>query len=347
MPSSTSSSEVVRGGALPKGLLAALVLFFASEHFLWNSPAWLAFCRRYVPPYVASDPLRSSVETRLLPKDGPPPIVLVGSSQIHEGMECEEFEQRFPARPCVNLGIAGGTPLDVLFLTDRIDARGIPKRTIVTGVFPQVMRRAPKAAFTDLRTIRCLYRSGVLFAMTPKEWIDDALFGEIQNLAETLRMKDSLFDMWSVVGEDLQGALRGEMPPQPPRALDLVPAPGRAFFRKHIGDVDPAIAPGRFTPVHELALEEVIAREEDRGNHMVVIDFPTRRGYLTTITPEAISAHKRLVERLAARGGVVLVRADDLPALEDSDFHDFTHLAESGRHKVSARIADLLVKIGG
>jgi len=160
-------------------------------------------------------------------------------------------------------------------------------------------------------------------------------------------MKDSLLDMWDVVGEAPLRALKSELPPQPPRALDLLPARGRGFFRRQIGEVDPTIAPGRFTPVHELALEKVIAREESRGNHVVVIDFPTRRDYETTITEEAIRVHRRLIARLATRGGVVLVRAEDLPPLLDEDFHDFTHLRASGREKVSAAVAAMLVRIGG
>jgi hypothetical protein len=80
---------------------------------------------------------------------------------------------------------------------------------------------------------------------------------------------------------------------------------------------------------------------------MVVIDFPTRRGYETTITPAALERHRRLVERLAARGGVYVVRAAELPPLVDEDFHDFTHLRASGRRKISARIAEILFRIGG
>ncbi len=44
---------------------------------------------------------------------------------------------------------------------------------------------------------------------------------------------------------------------------------------------------------------------------------------------------------------MVLVRAADLPPLSDRDFHDFTHLGPTGRRKVSERIADILLKIGG
>jgi hypothetical protein len=346
MRSSIFSSEARWVGRLPAALLATLVLFGLSERAIWSFRPWLEFCRRYVPPYRASDPLRTAVQIRLLPEGGPPPIVLVGSSQIHEGMECEPFEARFPGRPCINLGIAGGTPLDVLFLADRLDAR-VVHRTLITGVFPQVMHREPKAAFTDWSTIRCLYRGGALLRLTPTEWLDEMLFGALEDVSETLRVKDSLKDMWDVVGGDLPAALRFGLPPQPPRTLDQRPPRGRGFFRRLMGKVDPAIAPGRFTQAQETALEEVIAREARRGNKMIVIDFPARRGYDTTVAAETLERHKHLVEGLVARGGVFVVRPGDLPPLEDDDFHDFTHLRASGRRKVSARIAEILLRIGG
>jgi hypothetical protein len=267
-------------------------------------------------------------------------VLLIGSSQILEGMECAPFEARFPGRTCLNLGIAGGTPLDVLFLADRVDER-TPRRVLVTGLFPQTLHSAPKAAFSDATTLRCLWRSGALARMTAWEWID-LLYGQIQSRAETLRMKDSLLDMWDVVGPDPMAALHFEVPPQPLRTLDPKPPLPAAFFAAQTGVINPEIAPGKFTPAHEMALEEALGREARRGNRVLVIDFPTRSGYTTTITPEAVRHHRQLLERLAARSGVVMVRTEDLPPLRDADFHDFTHLRATGRQKVSERIAEIL-----
>jgi hypothetical protein len=347
MRSSTSSSDPPVPSAFPRALVAALLLFVASEHFLWSWRPWLEFCARYVPPYRASDPLRTAVRTALLPRRATlPPIVLIGSSQIFEGLECDPFEARFPGRTCVNLGIAGGSPLDLLFLRDRLDER-TRGRTLVTGLFPQTLHRDPKAAFSDASTLRCLYRTGALFRMTPAELIDNVFFGQMQSFSETLRAKDSLLDMWDVVGEDPLAALRYDLPPPPPRTLDQRPPRERGVLRSLMGIVDPTIAPGRFTAAHESALEEVIAGEVQRGNQMVIIDFPTRRGYETTITPEAVEHHRRLMTRLASRGGVWVVASGDLPPLHDEDFHDFTHLRPSGRRKVSERIAAIVTRIGG
>ncbi len=304
------------------------------------------FCSRYAPPYPASNELRSWAQIQLLRPVGTPPIILVGSSQIQEGMDCAVFEARFPRRACANIAIAGASPLDTLYLANRVDGR-TRRHTLVTGIFPQTLHLEPKASFTDLATLRCLYRTGTLSRMTPPEWIDDLLFAGVLSLSDTARLKDGLRDMWDVVGEDPMAALRHEIAPQPLSALDGRPPLEGAYFRRMIGEVDNRIRPGRFTPAHEDALETLIADEVKRGNQMIVIDFPTRSGYETTITPEAVEQHRRLVARLSARGGVYVVRKPELPRLVNADFRDFTHLRASGRQKVSECIAGILARIGG
>jgi len=323
-----------------------LLAFAACEVFLWSFRPWLEICARYAPPYRASDPLRTSVRIRLLPKNDPqPPVLLVGSSQILEGLECEPFDARFSGRTCRNLGIAGGTPLDLLFLADRIDRR-VARRVLVTGLFPQTLHSAPKAAFSDTRTLGCLFATGAWLHLSAKEWIE-VIYGQIQNLSETLRLKDSLWDMWDVVGPGPAAALRLEIPPQPPRTLDSKPPQPPAFFQEAMGRVNTGIAPGPFTEAHERALFEVIERESRRGNRMIVIDFPTRRGYSTTITPEGVEHHQRLLTRVAAWTNVAVVSGDELPPLADDDFHDFTHVRASGRRKLSERIAEILARVEG
>jgi hypothetical protein len=160
-------------------------------------------------------------------------------------------------------------------------------------------------------------------------------------------MKDSLWDMWDVVGPDPMAALRFEVPPQPLRTLDAKPPQPPEFFEALKGVVHADITPGRFTAAHEMALDRILEREARRGNRVVVIDFPTRRGYQGTITPEAVRHHQELLEKVAAHREVVMVRGADLPALGDDDFHDFTHLRASGRQKVSTRVAEILARAEG
>lgn len=344
MPSPTSSTErPAAWRTFPWALVLALVSYAASERVLWRWQPLLAFCARYAPPQLTAAPLRTEAQMAFLPRAEPwPPVLLIGSSQIQEGLECEAFEARFPGRKCLNLGFQGGTPLDMLFLADRIDRR-TSRRVLVTGLFPQMVNFPPKATFSDRATLACLWRSGALARMSGEEWID-VLYGQTQNLSETLRMKDSIRGIWEIVGRDPMAAVRLEMPPQPLRIVDPKPPLDPDYFADAMDIVDPEIKPGKFTPAHEIALARLIEREGRRGNRVVIIDFPTRRGYETTITAAAILHHRHLLERLGAHREVVLVRRSDLPILEDSDFHDFTHLRRSGRQQVSARVAEILAR---
>jgi hypothetical protein len=345
MPSSTSSSEATPKAGAPIALVAALLAFFVSENAVWRYRPWLELCARYTPPDGPGDPLRTSARIGLLPThDRQPPILLIGSSQVLEGLDCGPFEERFPGRTCGNLGVAGGSPLDVLFLADEVDSR-LKRRTIVTGFFPHTLHRTPKAAFSDLATLRCLFAGGAWLHMDATEWIE-AIYGQLQNASETLRNKDALLWWWSIVSEDPGAALRLEMPPQPQRRLEGRPPRRPSYFRQRMGVVNPDIAPGRFTAAHEAALEALIEREGRRGNKIVVVDFPTRSGYDTTITPEAVEHHERLFERLSSRPDVLVVRRAELPPLEDDDFYDFTHVRASGRAKISERLAELVFRAG-
>jgi hypothetical protein len=338
MPSSISSSDETRG--FPLALLVSLCLFFGIDFVVWNYQPWLVFCARYASAQSASDPLRTTARIRLLSPESPPPVLLVGSSQVLEGLDCARFRERFPGRACQNLAIAGGTPLDVLFLTDRIDRR-LPKRVLVTAVSPQTLHGAPKRAFSDLRTLRCLARGRGLGQLAPREWID-VLYGQAQALSETLRNKDALRELWRTVGGDPWEAIRLERPPEAPRVLDDAPLPADAALQARLGVVDAEIAPGRFTRTQEAALDEVLERERSRGNLVVVLDFPTRRGYETTVTEGAVLHHRKLLERLTGRPGIRLVRREDLPPLDDVDFRDFVHPRATGRDKISRGVAAIL-----
>lgn len=337
-----SPTPMASSSSIPKALLLSLAIFGASEHLIWSYRPWLEFCDRYARPRTASDPLRTGARIRLLPKDEPrPPILLIGSSQILEGLACAPFEARWPGRTCRNVAITGGTPMDVLFLRDRIEHQ-VSRRVLITGLFPDTLHRPPKTAFSDASTLACLLRGGAWRGMSPRDWMSLG-YGELQNLSETLRVKNALWDMWEVIKEDPQAALRFELPPQPPRRLTRMPV--RTAFADMIGVVDPGTIVGPFTAAQDVALDELIRREVELGNVLILIDFPTRRGHETTITPESAAHHRALINRLATRTDIVVVQSPELPPLEDADFHDFTHLAASGRRKMSPRIAEILARV--
>lgn len=342
MPSSTSSSRPA--SRVPAAFLIALLAYAAADRLIWSYRPWLTFCARYGPIYRTLDyPMRTSVRVRLLPSgEDPPPILLLGSSQVYLGLDCAPFELRFPGRSCQNLGVAAGTPLDMLFLLDQAD-RSTRKRVTVIAFFPSSLHKGPKPAFTDVRTVRVLAKSGVLLHMRPREWVE-VLGGLLQNSSETLRMNASLQAMWKTVGADLGAAIRGELPP--PRMPKLRPFAVEDLEERMRKVRDREARPGRFTPANEWAIQEIISRETGRGNRVIVVDCPTRDGYEKVIPPAGTLHYQRLLADLARRSDVTVVKRTELPPVEDSDFRDFVHLLQPGRDKTSAALADILARLG-
>ena len=319
--------------------LAAVVFFFACESVVWRTPAWLGFCARYAPP-GAGDPLITIARSRLLPDRGETPrVLLLGSSQVREGLSCAAFEAEMPGHPCANLAVGGGSPLDVLYVARRTAVRW-PRRVIVTGVFPKVLHMAPKAAFTDRATVGSLVRGGAWRGMRATAWLDIA-FGLLGTVSETLRDREALRALAGTVGGDARRAWRLEMPAQPDRLLAEEPPRPDRYFDTRIGVVDFDTRPGTFTRAQEDALSTVIGTETAAGNHVVVVDFPTRPGYETTLPPETVRHYEGFRERLAGRRDITFVRREDLP-VGLHDFLDFTHLSSEGRELVSKRLAAIV-----
>ena len=347
MHSSTSSSEpsATGGGKArwPAAALAAVLVFFAGEQAAWRSPAWLRFCARYAPP-GAGDPVITTARVRLLPERGEVPhVLLLGSSQVREGLACAAFEEALPGHPCANLAVGGGSPLDVLYVARRTVDRW-PRRVLVTGVFPKVLHMAPKAAFTDAATVGCVLRGGAGRRMGAAAWLD-IVYGLLGNASETLRDRDALHALARVVAGDPRRAWRLELPAQPDRLLASEPPRPDRYFDTRVGVVDFDTRPGPFTAVQEEALDTVIRRETAAGNAVVVVDFPTRPGYETTLPPETVIHYQEFRERLARRADITLVRPEQLPPLSAGDFLDFTHLSSDGREKVSRRLAEIVREV--
>lgn len=320
----------------------ALGLFFLSEQFVWREARFLAFVARYKAPTRVGDPFIPSTASLFAAPGELPAVILLGSSQVREGLDCRAFETRLPGRRCRNMALSAGTPLDVLYVDRALDGAS-SRRVTVTGLFPGMFQAEPKKSFIDLDTVRCLAASGSWRRLTADDWAGLA-FGLLASASPTLRHKDALWDVLRRVQHDFGRAWRGALPATPERVLEGRESRSPEYFRERLGRVNPEIVPTRFTPAHEEALERLIARERVRGNEVWILDFPTRKGYETTITPEAAAHYRGLVARLEGRADVVFLSAADLPPLDVQDFHDFTHFAESGRQKVSERLAALLAE---
>ena len=343
MPSSTSSSRHAR--RWPTGLLLGLLLFFAAEHGLWSDGRLVGLVARYTPPGTDGDPLRSAAQLQRLGDDGrgAVPVLLLGSSQVREGLDCAVLERELPGRPCANLAIGAGSPLDMLYLERRFAGR-LPRRVVVLGVFPKVMHMAPKDAFVDTASLACLLQGDSWRRIGARAWID-VVYGLLQSLSPTLRHKDALYAAREVVAGRWNEAWELRLPPQPARMMEGITAQPPDYFEIRLGRVDgdfPEVGP--YSDAQERALEWLLSSEAEAGQLVLVVDFPTRTGYESTLPEAARTRWAALVERLAARRDVVFVPRRALPALTEADFVDFTHLAESGRALVSARLAELIAR---
>lgn len=338
MHSSTSNSEgAPRASRVPWGVAFGLVFFLLGESALWRHGPLLETVARYTPATPDGDPLRTSAALRRLsdPATGAARVVFLGSSQVREGVDCPTVEATWAA------AVGGGSPLDMLAVVEALGSRG--PRTTVLGIFPKIMYKPPKTGFMTLSTLSRLTESGAWAHMTGEEGLD-LVRGVLQSVSPTLRFKDGLELAWRATAGDWKRAWREELPPQPGRVMaGYAPCPA-SYFERHLGVVDEEefARASAFGGVQESALLHLAQTELARGNRVVVVDFPTRSGYSTTVPPPTLRHYGAVCERLRRKSGIVFVDQGQLGSLAETDFLDFTHLNEEGRVKVSARLAALI-----
>jgi hypothetical protein len=323
--------------SVPSAFLSALALFFLLDHLLWASAPWLRVLDRYSPAWRSDALVTAGIA--LLPRgETRPPILLLGSSQIREGVDCGPFEARFPGRTCRNLAVSGGAPLDLLYLARRLDSAA-PGRVIVTSVFPRTLNQVPKDYFMDSATLLRLAGSGVLSKMSLRDRLD---LGEafLMNVSETLRTKDALRAVWGVVRRHPLEAWNLALPARSRRLGDRLKEPPE-YFERELAKPHGGL-PTTFVDVQAEALDAFVAGEHARGNLLLVVDFPTRSGFETMVPPRDLERYRSVLERLEQRRDVILVRRGDLPDFGPEDWNDFTHLADSGMQKMSARLAEIV-----
>ena len=325
----------------PCALVAAIACIIVIESVAWFHTSLAVRIGRYAPYGTDADPLVVYAAIRRLASSprGSVPIVLLGSSQVREGLECRTFRQR-TGQTCENLAIGGGSPLDMLDLVADLD-RVAPHRQLVLGVFPRILHLEPKGSFGGPAVLECLAEGGAWRHL----WQDraDSVFGLAEHFWPTLRFKDALAETWPVVESDLSGAWSGRLPPQPRRLLTDADAQPPSYFAARLGQEDDDAAPvGAFTASQACAVRRLIAHESQLGRPLIVVDFPTRPGFDETLT-HAGAAHWDAFKRsLRGRRDVVFVPREALPPLETGDFLDFTHLSSSGRAMVSQALASIV-----
>lgn len=334
MPSSTSSSS--RG---PLGLLCGIALFTVSEAAVWNSDVWARLVLRHQPTSASGDTLGVSARIELMEKSNRPRLLLLGSSQVREGLDCSVLE---PATgvACANLGLGGGSPLDMLHVVRELNPRG--PDILVVAIFPGVLHKPPKSGFIDTETISLIVGSGALHELTPA---DRRLLGLglLQSLSPTLRHRDALRDGFREMADTWPDSLAENRLEKFRRTSDSDRKPP-VYFANRIGKVDPDVAVSRFTAVQDRALDRLIGLARDQGSAVVVVNFPVRPGYETTLSADVRSHFSTRLGRLRDRADIRVVDSEELGPLTEGEFIDFTHVDSSGRRLLSERLGALIAR---
>jgi hypothetical protein len=273
-----------------------------------------------------------------LPPEGPALVTLVGSSQVREGLDCAAFEAASPERPCRNLAISAGTPLDALYIQSRLGNR--PRHTLF-ALFPKLLHMGPKAPFVDATSWRVALESGAPWSLGTATW-GPLAYGLLQQVSPTLRAKDASWALWGSVRNDLAGHWRLSAPAVPDRLLAGEERKPEQFFRNRTGVLDADIRFGPFTRLQHEALLLFLERERAAGRRPVVVDFPTHPDYETTLPPDVVADYRALLARLSVRPDLRFVGRGELPPLSREDFLDFTHVGPRGRDLLSSRLAAIL-----
>jgi hypothetical protein len=331
MPSSISSSR-------PLALALGLALFAGAEQALWNWDAVARFCIRHQPFTSSGDALGVTGRIELAEAGEAPVLVLLGSSQVREGIDCGILEARTGSR-CVNLAIGGGSPLDMLHISSELGGASTPRTTVIS-LFPGILHKPPKSGFIDARAVALVARSGALPGLGATE-VRLMGLGLLQSASPTLRHREAVREMFQEIRARWPRSLEEDRSRTLRRMTDRDLQPP-SYFADRIGRVDTDVETSAFTRTQDLALDQLVEREIAWGHRVFVVDFPTRPGYETTL-PEDVRAHfpKRL-DRLRTRSGVRVVSRSELGPLSEDHFIDFTHLDSKGGRLVSTGLGSIV-----
>jgi hypothetical protein len=92
-------------------------------------------------------------------------------------------------------------------------------------------------------------------------------------------------------------------------------------------------------------LEQILLRSRQRGVHAVLVELPLNRDIVGTRFQKAIVQYKVPVMALAGEYDVAYVDVNEAAAVPDDDFHDLSHLVESGRERWQRQLAKALVPL--
>lgn len=347
MPSSISSFEARRRLRRLPGLVATVIaIFVILEVAIWNNPLWLTFLARYAGHDSDMDPAWVTASVRLLPRSiEEPPLVLLGSSQIREGIDAESLSLALGNRRCLNLGLSGGTPTDMLAVLADLDARA-PNRHVVIGISPQMFDREPKSPFLRFRDLPMAARMSPWSEGDPPDIARMLISASLCNLSPTLRHKDSIVELI----DNLQGRMPDALTFRLPPLLRFKSTHDRFLtdedFRRRVAEIqsDEADEPREWMKLQRAAFLKLLRDESSRGNPVLIFDFPMRPGSEGIFGGELESSYRFFLDEGDVISGVTMADAREFAGLDGRLFADVSHVNATGRRAITLRLASLLIR---
>lgn len=349
MPLSISSSRA-RGrlARLPVILAVVFCAFVLAESGIWNNAWWLTFLARYAGYDSDMDPAWVTASVRLLPRDNPdPPIVLLGSSQVREGLDAGSLEASLGGRRCLNLGLSGGSPTDMLAVLADLDARA-PRRSLVIGLSPQMFDREPKSPFVRFRDMPMIARTCPWGDGKAPDMARMLVAASFCNLSPTLRHKDSIVELIDNLEGRLPEALAFRLPPfERFKSMNEHFLSEEAFMRRVVELKADEIGEEReWMGVQGAAFLRLLRAESGRGNPVLLFDFPMRLGSDGIFHGPLESFYWDFLKEGDGIPGVAVAEPGAFAGLDVRFFADVSHMNASGRRAMTLRLSELLNRQG-
>lgn len=345
MPSSIFSSDGRRRLRRLPGIVAAILCAFAIVEFaLWNNTWWLTFLARYTAHDSDMDPAWVTASVRLLSQDARYPLlVLMGSSQIREGLDADSLAQALGGRRCLNLSLSGGSPLDMLAVLVDLDARA-PRRQLVVGLSAQMLDRGPKEPFLRFGELPMVARLSPASERGAPETARVLISAALCDLSPTLRHKDSIMELFGKLKGKLSDALLLRLPPIRRFKVEDERSMTDEAVRRRVAELTGAEAEevGDWIVLQREALLRLLRRESSRRNPVLLFDFPMRPGSKGIIQEWLVPLYDDLLRECDEIPGVTLVGPQTFDGLDGRFYADITHLNAAGRRELTRRLSEIV-----
>ncbi len=344
-PSSSTSSSSPRlgdahfspGPRAPRALIAAVLVIATVEIALRlvDLPG--------LNPYAWGMGEYDSAAIRLR-EDGPPEVMVLGTSRAREAINHERLGVALGLR-VGNYGLSGARAGEAREILRRALRHGRPKLVLI-GMEPRLLqgRREHRDRQARFWSWGQAWDAGArdLLGITARTYLGDVL--------RAFRYR-----------ERLAGFVRGEVDPRV--AIENPIDGGRTLFQQDSPDVSLATRPidpqwverhldhvmedgtYRITPARIDALRTIIRMARTTGAEVVLFEIPMSRMFQHYLPMGTMEAYRRVARRLAEEEKVRFIRLTRLRSgfsFRDRDFYDPSHLSWSGAWRFTDALAAAL-----